>query len=425
MIEIAASLADSVICIWFITGFLGVEKRKRILALPAVAVYFILTLICDRYLPGFNVAVSFILLVPAVLYALFICEKHYVKALIACSIYKVVIILSSSMLFSVISFLIKDFAVLMQGSDATVRIIYLALHKIVIISVLSAALALFRNSNIRDVLTGMIVFGTSVVTIIGLGSAMIIIADSDVPTNHIANMLLVVSFVAVNVGVYVFVGHIKKLERQTYELKMLEERSKFQQQNYAQTLGIWEKIKKIRHDINNQLIIVKEKLDSGKIDECREYVDSLIPGFLKPDSMIRTGNDILDYMINSKLGSLENTSVYISGAASDLSDIPERELVSLFGNIIDNMAQALEKTDKKRIELRFSREEDNRVMVFSNSTDGKVLSDNEKMMTTKTDREMHGYGHIIIEEIVDHLNGMVQYTEKDGMFSVHLIIPIQ
>ena len=150
MIEIAASLIDSFICIWFITGFLKPQKRKLYLAIPAVIIYFLLTLICDKYLPDFNVLASFILLVPAVVYAFLICERHYIKALIPCSIYKVVIILSSSLLFTVISSMIDDFGSLLIGSDATVRIIYIALHKVIIISMFSAVLAIFKNSSIND-----------------------------------------------------------------------------------------------------------------------------------------------------------------------------------------------------------------------------------------------------------------------------------
>ena len=50
---------------------------------------------------------------------------------------------------------------------------------------------------------------------------------------------------------------------------------------------------------------------------------------------------------------------------------------------------------------------------------------NKELKTTKADKQTHGYGHLIIEDVINRLNGMVEYKESDGMFSVQLIIPIR
>ena len=116
MIEVFASFVDAVICYWFISSFLNVERRKMWIGVAGTIFYFLVTLVCDKYLPGFSIAVTFILLVISPVYALIICRRNYVKAVIACCIYKMVIILTSSVMFTVMSSLIKDLAILMQGS---------------------------------------------------------------------------------------------------------------------------------------------------------------------------------------------------------------------------------------------------------------------------------------------------------------------
>ncbi len=423
MLDTAASLFDSFLCIWFITSFIKPSKRRFAIALPAVAVYFAVSLVCDKYLSGFNVLASFILLVPAAVYAFIICERHFIKAIIACSIYKVVFIVASSLLFTVISSLIEDFGALTVGSDATVRVIYVVLHKMVVVTVFSAVVALFGNSSINDVLTGVIVFGTSAVTIVGLGAVMVIIAHSGARSSGVSYVLLVCSFLFINAGVYTFVGRIKKLEKQKYELQVMKDRYEYQHEKYQDAVSIWSKIKKIRHDIKNHLLIVREKLVSKEYDDCVRYVDSLIPGIEKIGDVKHTGSDILDYLLNTKILTLENADVRISGVVSDLSDIPESDQVSMFGNIIDNMAEAVAPLDEKRIELRFAKVEENRIMIFGNSVSSPVLNGGE-LISSKPDAESHGLGHIIIEETVAKLGGMIEYSESDGMFTLQLILPV-
>lgn len=425
MIEIAASLVDSFICIWFITSFLKPQKRKLYLALPAVIIYFLVTLVCDNYLPGFNVLASFILLVPAVVYAFLICERHYVKALIPCSIYKVVIILSSSLLFTIISSMIDDFGSLLIGSDATVRIIYIALHKVIIISVFSAVLTIFKNSTINDFVTGIIVFGTSVVTIVGLGSAMVIIAKSNIQFSHLSSILLVSSFLLINIGVYSFVNRVKKLEKQKYDLLIIKDRYEFQNKKYQDAINIWTRIKQIQHDIKNHLVIIKERLDSNQYEDCKKYVESLIPKTTKIGNIVHTGNDILDYLVNTKLSVMDNVSISVSGVLSDLSAIDEPDLVSIFGNIVDNIAEAIEPLNERRVELLFAKEEENQIMIFKNSISFSVLTNNHELRSTKKDKESHGIGHIIVEEIVNKLGGIINYSEADDMFSVQIVFPIK
>ena len=424
MIEILASLVDAVICVWFITKSLCTEKKKAIITIPAIFIYFLITLFCDKYLSGFSMLASFILFVPALGYAFLICRRHFIKAIISCCIYKAVIIISSSLLFTIISSIIDDFGVLMQGSDATIRVIYLVLHKIIVISIFSAALVVFKNSSIDDVLTGMLVFGSSLVTIIGLGASMIIIARSDIRTDHVSSIVLICAFLIINVGVYAFVNRIKNLEKQKFDLLIVKEKYDFQNEKYRNAVSIWSKIKKIQHDIKNNLLVIDEKLEAKQYDECKNYVESLIPKTIKIGDVIHTGNDILDYLVNTKLAVLENVDVNVSGIVSDLSDIPETDLVSIFGNIIDNMAEAIAPLKEKNLKFQFAKEEENRIMIFQNSIAGSVLEKNKELNSTKASDDLHGIGHIIVEDTLKKYGGLIHYSESDNMFIVQIILPI-
>ncbi len=424
IIEYSASLVESVICIWFITEFINARKNK-VIAVVATIIYFGITSICDNFLSNYNILGTSILYIASLIYALIICKRHYIKAILACAIYKGVLILSSSLLFIVISSIVKDFQLLMQGADSTVRLIYLSIHKVVMFSILALMLVIFKNASITDIATGIVVFAVSLLTILGLGATMIAVTAGLYKTHPISCYLLLVTYVLINICVYILINRVKKLEKQRYELQLLNDHYKYQQDKYLEAVGVWNNIRKVQHDIKNHLIAIKGELDSNKFDECKQYVDLLIPQTENMGKLIQSDNTILDYLINSRLCSLENTQIIVSGVVGDLSDISDGDLVSIFGNIIDNAVEAVKGLTEKRIELLFNRHEDNRIIVCKNTIENSVLQNNSELKTTKKDYASHGLGHIIVEETVHKLGGMIEYSEDSDMFVVQIILPIK
>lgn len=424
IIEYSASLVESVICIWFITEFINARKNK-IIAAVATIIYFGITSICDNFLSNYNILGTSILYIASLIYALIICKRHYIRAILACAIYKGILILSSSLLFIVISSIVKDFQLLMQGADSTVRLIYLSIHKVVMFSILALMLVIFKNASITDIATGIVVFAVSLLTILGLGATMIAVTAGLYKTHPISCYLLLVTYVLINICVYVLINRVKKLEKQRYELQLLNDHYKYQQDKYLEAVGVWNNIRKVQHDIKNHLIAIKGELDSNKINECKQYVDLLIPQTENMGKLIQSDNTILDYLINSKLCSLENTQIIVSGVVGDLSDISDGDLVSIFGNIIDNAVEAVNGLTEKRIELLFNRHEENRIIVCKNTIENSVLQNNSELKTIKKDYASHGIGHIIVEETVHKLGGMIEYSEDSDMFVVQIILPIK
>ena len=58
-----------------------------------------------------------------------------------------------------------------------------------------------------------------------------------------------------------------------------------------------------------------------------------------------------------------------------------------------------------------------------NSIEQLVLAENQSLETTKDKKDQHGMGHLIVEEQVKRLGGMVEYYE-DEMFCAHVYLPV-
>lgn len=74
-------------------------------------------------------------------------------------------------------------------------------------------------------------------------------------------------------------------------------------------------------------------------------------------------------------------------------------------------------------EKGIARETDEVNIFVENGIEQSVLAENQLLETTKEKKDQHGMGHLIVEEQVKRLGGMVEYYE-DEMFCAHVYLPM-
>lgn len=427
IVELAISLYDSILCVHFILRFHGLTWRSSKWSIPTVLVYYGIVLAGDFLIPGFYTVISVIVLLLSMVFSLWVSgafrsRKKIFPALVAPCVYEIVFILLSSLIYMILSLFVADLDSLMQGSVGISRYIYILLHKTSLFAILMLILHVFRAEEGMDIRNGILTFALSLTTILGLGAAMTVAISTEAA--YQAPLLIIVgAFILINVFLYVLLVQIQRLQRSRYELKLLEEKMAFEEERHRNAAAVWENVRKVQHDMKQHLTVMAGYLDRGKAEECREYVEDLIPQVGQMGKLIRSDNPTLDYLINSKLCALKDTKVIVSGAVGDLSDIRDADLACLIGNILDNAVEAVEGLPEKRIELLFTRQNDNRIIICKNTVGQSVLATNPELRSTKPKGDAHGLGHRIVERIVADYHGMIDYFEEFGMFGVQIILP--
>ena len=425
--EYGASLFDSILCVYFITRFncrdFGFKSNPY--WLPAIVIIFGYTIFSDKVLPGYNTLSTFLFLALYIIYALLVSQKRYIRALLSAFIFEVMLVLLSSLIYMGVSLLIDDFGAVIQGADNHVRNLSLVLHKVSLFAVCKLLLFIFRADDTLDLKSGLLTFGFSLISITGIASSMYISSLSHDGTVQMLVLVITIAFIAMNVFLYVFISQLLKLQRNKYRVQLLEEKLAYERMRYNESANVWENIRKVRHDIRQHLTIMKCHLENKEYVECDTYLQKLLPAVEQTGGIVKSDNKILDYMINSKLGSLKNTEIIISGIIGDLSDVDELDLACLIGNILDNAVEAVEQAEEKRIELLFHCQNSNRVIICKNTVKASVLASNKTLQTTKKQKDAHGYGTTIVSQIVEKYHGIVDYFEEFGMFGVQVCIPMQ
>lgn len=423
--ELSLSLIDSILAVYFLTNFNYASWRKNYYILPAIIFPFAFQIFADIYLKDFSLLGSLVQFFLSLTYALLICKKHYFRALSSTCILKVTLIALSSAIYYFLSLIFNDFDSLLYGADSIGRWIYAIMHKTMMLAVLQLILRFFNRDGQGNIANGILTFIFSIITIVGLSLSISIAhtVNSEPIRSHLLSIALI--FLSLNLFLYILLSQISKLQKRNYELKLLNEKTKFEERKYEEAISLWNTAEKIRHDVKHHMIALSGMIDEGNTAECKEYLDQYMTALQKTGKFSRSGNTVIDYLIDSKLSPLEKTQIIITGSVGNLSDIKDTDLASLIGNILDNAVEAEAKVKDKRIELMFSCQHDNRIIICKNNIEESVLATNPELNSTKSSTSRHGFGHQIVAEIAKKYNGLVHYFEEDGMFGVQILLPMK
>ena len=425
IIETAASLFQSIVTIWFVTRF---NRRRWFgdkLAILFTCILFALTLFGDYFFPGFSALGIIVPFIVSSTFAFIICNRAYARAILSSCLIHTLIMVTSVSSYAAFSYVVNDFETTIQGSDSITRYVYLAFANLSVFVISKLILSFFNVDNTLEIKTGLIMFATSMITLVGFGVTTDIAVKYQYDNNDGVVIMLTCVFVAINVILYALVGQIQKLQRKKYELQLINEKLNFEESRINDANAMLDTCRKMKHDMKQHLTVIGGYLEDGKDEECRAYVAKLNSSAEQIGNLIQSGNTVIDYLINAKLNTLEDTQVIVSGNIGDLSDISDVDLSCIIGNILDNAVEAVKPLKEKRIELKFAIQNSNRIIICRNTIKESVLKKNRFLSSTKSNADEHGFGHKIVASVVESYDGMISYFEENGMFGVQIILPIK
>ena len=428
IVEIVATIMDIVFLIWFVPNFLNTKfyykASLKFIFLPIL--FLTLQLTADYFLLQFDTLITVAVMTIVIIYSFAVCKKQWTRAIVAAGLYVIVIMLSSSLIYLIISSLINNSEGALQGSPSPARIIFLVIVRATQFVIYKLILLFFNKKDALDKKNGIALLLFTSFTIFGICALMAISTRDSMQTADLPIFVMLFVFILSNVGVYFFIHQIMKMQRKEYDYRLLEERMRFEQARTEDATAVWDNIRKVRHDLKNHFTILKAKLSEGRVDDCIAYIDRIYPKIESMGNLVHTDNPTLDYLINTKIPNDGSVKVIVSGYADVFNDIDDGDFASLIGNMLDNAFEAVSQIKspiEKQVELHFLHKNQNRIIICRNTIEKSVLADNENLNSTKNGPN-HGLGHIIIDTIATKYNGFVAYTEKDNLFCVQVTLPM-
>ena len=98
----------------------------------------------------------------------------------------------------------------------------------------------------------------------------------------------------------------------------------------------------------------------------------------------------------------------------------------MLSNLLDNAIEACEKNPSNaQILLTISEEAGYYRIVVRNTIAVSVLKKNQELKTEKANKKLHGWGLRSVTDLVSKRNGLIDFYEKEGMFYVDILLPIE
>lgn len=142
------------------------------------------------------------------------------------------------------------------------------------------------------------------------------------------------------------------------------------------------------------------------------------------DSNIKTGNNALDIIFTEKSLLCYKNNIRFTCIADGklLSFMDDVDAYSLFGNLVDNAIEALKDEAQKRvISLIIKGQGDFVSISIQNFFSKQLRFENGLPITTKKDKNYHGYGMQSIKMICEKYNGTLSINTSDNIFSVNIL----
>lgn len=280
-----------------------------------------------------------------------------------------------------------------------------------------------RKFNIKKVKDLSALYWVGVVSI-PLASLIVMILFLNITTGNkqieilvvlmVLTIINIVSFQLYNYIISVFQEENRRLVLQKQSEAYLQQLKMFQDDNRKMSL--------IRHDIKNHLLMLKLLYERGEFESCKQYFNDLLSKMKKTEGICNSGNLVIDSIINYKLRELDASCIYVDAYVPGEVNIPDIDMTTILGNLLDNSIQALKETRGKqilRISINYSR---GRMILQIENSYEKILEENGELKTTKTEKEGHGIGLESIKEVVERYDGILQLDYKENLFVAFVVL---
>lgn len=203
-----------------------------------------------------------------------------------------------------------------------------------------------------------------------------------------------------------------------------EQQLKYQVRHLDDLLARQAELRRVKHDMANQLLALKGYLSAGDVTGGQAYVATLLESLDAISPSIHTGNTALDAILSTKKALAESR-----GIAFHLDvQVPEQLVLApidqciIFGNALDNALEACARvSDSDPVIALTLRQKGARLLCKIANTAPPVTD----LTTHKADKDAHGFGLRNITDTLAKYGSEPIIEQIDGQFILKFVIFVE
>lgn len=215
--------------------------------------------------------------------------------------------------------------------------------------------------------------------------------------------------------------------------KTLYKQIAYAEESMVQLNNTFTKVKKERHDFLKHVAAIQYMVESKKTEELYQYTKNLTQNYEKTNLSIKGENGAVAGLLHKYSQRANQSGIqlayYLDAPISSLP-LPNHEIITLVGNILENSMDASEKwqtthKEKATVQLSLTKKAGLYILTCENDTlplPTKVvdhLFEHSGLSTKNTD----GLGTLIIKDTVNAHNGYLDFIHKNEKFFLKIKLP--
>lgn len=271
----------------------------------------------------------------------------------------------------------------------------------------------------------MILSAFMITLLIGISMYMITVGGKTTEYIYVAVTLLISCLDAV---IFIFLRKMNRTSQIEKERDIMEIQLRQRQDEMQHLQQQYEEISILRHDFRNGIDCLCGMIEqgdcSGALAYAKRFKERKVNTIL---SQVQCSSTMLNAVVNAKFNDAQSKGIDTSLRL--VVQIPhdlEFDLSIMLSNLLDNAIEACEKNPSNaQILLTISEEAGYYRLVVRNTIAASVLKKNQELKTEKANKKPHGWGLRSVTDLVSKRNGLIDFYEKEGMFYVDILLPIE
>lgn len=211
------------------------------------------------------------------------------------------------------------------------------------------------------------------------------------------------------------------------ELEAVQNVLQNQYVQYKQSRESIELINYKYHDLKHQIAFLRSEEDPAKREKFLNRMEDEIRQY---EAQNKTGNKVLDTVLTTKsLYCAKHGITFTCVADGTLLDFMDvMDICSIFGNALDNAIECelkIPDKEKRLVHVTVSKQKQFLILRFENYYEEALQYQEGKLVTTKKDKENHGYGLKSIRYTVNKYDGAVSIDTQENWFELKILIPMK
>ena len=251
--------------------------------------------------------------------------------------------------------------------------------------------------------------------------------DYGAGANFMTLHIILPLFAVVSLLIYVMYSLLTHEHRKLEMVTAIQIRQAHDMEQYNRTEALAKELHSMRHELRNHFTAMNIMLREKQYDRLSEYFEEILGQNTMVLDAFYCAHPLVSALISNAITTSSAAGIKLQAVAAVPENLPiaDSDLFSLLSNIISNAVEGCQRSGSDTVKLSLHTEKDYLFISATNAVDDDFLLKNPRLLSTKTNKEGHGYGVPIIRKIAEKYNGCATFSVEAGTFSADVMLCLE